>query len=115
MDMDKMLAFATVKEHSDVEKTLVAWASKPVVDRQNEVIDPFAWDLKDYQKNPVLMLSHDYKQLPVGKTLWIKATPDGLKFKAKFANTATGNELYELYKDDIMKGFSVGFSPKEKF
>jgi len=103
---------STVKEFNDEERSIIAYGSVPVKDRDSELILHNAWDLKAFKDNPVLMLSHDYSRPPVGKVRWIKAEKEGLKFKATFSKTAIGDELYQLYKDDIMKGFSVGFIPK---
>lgn len=102
-----------IAEKSDIndqEQSIVGWGSKPIPDRDGELIESSAWQLEQYRKNPVLMLSHDYSAPPVGKCLWIKSDANGLKFKAKFANTERGKEIYQLYKDGIMSGFSVGFS-----
>ena len=101
------------KEFNDKELSFVAYASKEVIDRDGELIKSNAWELDDYRKNPVVLLSHDYSQLPVGKSLWEKMGPDGLKFKPKFANTDTGREVYQLYKEGILNAFSVGFIPME--
>jgi HK97 family phage prohead protease len=101
---------AEKSESFDQEQSIVGWGSKPVPDRDGELIESSAWKLDSYKKNPVLMLSHDYTSPPVGKILWIKSDENGLKFKAKFAGTERGKEIYQLYKEGIMSGFSVGFS-----
>ena len=107
--MDKEFIKAEKKEINEEEGTLVGIASKAIIDRDNELILNDAWKLDNFRKNPVLMLAHQYNELPVGKCLWIKSSQDGLRFKAKFANTARGKEVYELYKSGIMNCFSVGF------
>jgi len=98
---------------TDSEKSVVGWGSKPQPDRDGELIEASAWDLDNYRKNPVLCLSHDLTKPPIGKILWVKADPNGLKFKAQFANTERGKEAYQLYKDGMMTSFSVGFRPKK--
>lgn len=110
--VEKLFCVGEQKEWSESEGTVVAWGSKPVVDRDLEVILGKAWTVENFMKNPVLMLCHDYSKPPVGKVLWAKATEDGLKFKARFANTPLGQEIKELYRDGIMNAFSVGFTPK---
>jgi len=109
--MTKLFAISQTKEVNDSDRSIVAFGSKPVKDRDNELIKANAWQLENFLKNPVLMLSHNYAQPPVGKILWIKRKPEGLLFKAKFAKTQLGEEVYQLYKDGIMKAFSVGFIP----
>ncbi len=111
--MNKMLTIAEKKEINEEERSIVGWGSRAVVDRDQEIIQTGGWDLKAFRKNPVLMLSHDYSTLPVGKILWIKDTEEGLKFKAQFATTPTADEVYQLFKEDVMHAFSVGFIPKE--
>lgn len=112
--MAKFYTTTVGKEFNDEEKSLVAWASKSVVDRDGELILPGAWDLGAFTSNPVILLSHDYKQLPVGKALWTKQESDGLKFKVRFASTPNGDEAYQLFKEGILNAFSVGFIPKEE-
>lgn len=109
----KHFAAVEFKEFDDDDLSFVAYASKETVDRDGELVKSSAWDLEDFRKNPVVMLAHDYSKLPIGKSLWEKMTPDGLKFKPKFANTTTGREVYQLYKEGILNAFSVGFIPVE--
>lgn len=106
------LSVVEKKEINQEERSIVAWGSRPVMDRDFEQIASDAkWELGNFQKNPVLMLSHDYSKPPVGKVIWTKVTPDGLRFKAQFAKTPAGEELWTLYRDGIMHSFSVGFLP----
>lgn len=108
----KMFSSAIAKEFDDQERSIVAWGSKAIVDRDNELIMGEAWNTSEFVKNPVLMFAHDYKMPPVGKILWVKTTPEGLKFKAQFATSAAGEEVYQLYKGGFMSAFSAGFKPK---
>ncbi len=112
---NKMFTQATVEKGSfdETERTFVAWASKPVLDRDGEIIASDAWDLRDYEKNKVLLWAHDYSLPPVGKVLWLKQQKNGLKFKPQFAPTAMGKELFTLYKDGFLNTFSVGFIPHD--
>jgi len=109
----KLFMAADKKEVNEKERTVVAWASKPVIDRHNEMITWNAWDTKAFEKNHVLLVAHNYAGLPAGKVQWLKKTKEGLKFKAEFAETALGDELFYLYANDFMNAFSVGFIPKK--
>lgn len=110
---NKMFVAAELKEVNDEERTIVAWASKPIVDRQNEIIEGKAFDVKNFKKNPVLMLSHNYSQPPIGRVLWIKQSDEGMKFKTQFANSTAAEEIFDLYNTNFMRAFSVGFRPKK--
>ena len=72
-------------------------------------------NLKDYQKNPVVLWAHDYSQPPIAKALWVKRDNEnkGLISKMQFANTPMGKDVYNLYKGGFMKAFSIGFIPKQ--
>lgn len=114
MDEKQFFTVGTVKDIN--AEDMVGWASKPTLDRDKEVIATTAWDkggLDNFRKNPVLMLSHDWSRPPVGKVIWVKNTPEGLTFKAQFANTPIGQELKQLYKDGMMNAFSVGFEGRK--
>ncbi|MDY6839241.1 MAG: HK97 family phage prohead protease [Thermodesulfobacteriota bacterium] len=109
---NKLFTSAERKEISTEERAITAYGSRPVIDRDNELIEARAWELEAYRKNPVLMLSHDYSKPPVGRVMWCKANDDGLIFKAQFHDkTDEAEEIWELYKDGFMNSFSVGFKP----
>ena len=111
--IQKLFTRAQVKEINEEERSLVGVASTEVMDRDREVIKTEGWELENFRKNPVILLSHDYRQPPIGKALWIKKDKNGLKFKAQFARTQVAEEIFSLYRDGFMKAFSVGFIPKE--
>lgn len=113
--MDKMYTQAIVEKGTfdDDERTFVAWASKPVLDRDGEIIASDAWDVDNFKVNPVLLWAHNYDLPPVGKVLWNKVQKNGLKFMPKFAPTDMGKELYMLYREGFLNTFSVGFLPKD--
>lgn len=106
-------AKAVVKKFNDNEREITAWASKAVLDRDGEIIMQDGWLLDEFKLNPVILMSHDYKKFPLGKANWVKIEDDGLLFSVKFASTAAGIEAYTLYKEGILNGFSVGFTPIE--
>jgi len=111
--IQKLFTLAEVKEVNEEERTLVGTASTEVLDRDKEVIKTDGWELDNFRKNPVILLSHEYRQPPIGKALWVKKDKNGLKFKAQFAKTQVAEEVFQLYKDGFMRAFSVGFIPKE--
>lgn len=112
MEVNKKFEVLEKKEINTEERSVVAWGNRPVLDRDQELVAADAkWELANFRKNPVLMLSHNYSHPPVGRILWAKATPDGLRFKAQFAKTQAGEELWTLYRDGIMSAFSIGFIP----
>ncbi len=113
MSVNKMFTTAYTKEIDEDERTVIAWGSQAIVDRSQEIIKGSAWDLKSFKQHPVIMLSHRYDQLWIGKALWVKTNKEGLLFKAQFAKTAAAAEAFQLVKDTGIAAFSVGFIPKK--
>lgn len=111
--MNKLFLSATTKGIDSANRTLTAYGNRPIIDRDEELIEAGAWDLEEYKQNAVLLVGHDYKSLPVGKVIDIRDTAEGLLFKAQFAQTGTANEVWQLYSEGFLKSFSVGFLPLE--
>lgn len=113
----KFITNADAKQFNDEERSFTAWASRSSMDRDEEVIEASGWITKNYRKNPVVPLFHDYRQFPIAKSAWEKPDPKdnpiGLLFKPIFAETYLGMESYYLYKEGFMSAFSVGFDPLE--
>jgi HK97 family phage prohead protease len=81
---------------------------------EGEALESF--DLTRYAKNPVVLWSHDPKQLPIGRADEILQGPDGLSMRITFAS-AEANPLAahvaHLVREKILRGVSVGFEPGE--
>lgn len=89
---------------------IIGIASTEDRDRHGEVIKQDGWDLKLYKKNPVLLLSHNYQELPIGKAENIRVEEGRLKFTARFSEaTQKAREATQLVREGILNTFSVGF------
>ncbi len=113
MDILKRVFTGEIKEINEKDRTLVSLVSTASVDRMGDIIDQDGIDLKNYRKNPIVLWAHDYSQLPIGKSLWIKKQDGALVSKMQFASTAFAQEVFQLYKEGFLKAFSIGFVPKE--
>lgn len=96
------------------EGEIIGIASTDTPDRDGEVIKQEGWDLTNFQKNPVLLASHNYHEFPIGKATDIAVHDGKLMFKAVFSEaTEKAKEAYALVKEGILSAFSVGFIPRE--
>ncbi len=89
------------------------------VDRDGEVVDPAAFKktLPKFMKRPVLVSSHDYRDLTsqIGEWTKLKITDTGVEGKPKYYINE-GNEQADWGFKLASKGmaaFSIGFIPKE--
>ena len=92
-------------------------ASNAAVDRDGEVIDPKGWDIKNFQKNPVILWAHNYHELPIGKAIKITKTADMLKVAIEFASkeaNSKAEQVKKLVEEGILNTVSVGFIPKAR-
>ena len=103
-------------------RTVVARISTTSIDRDGEVLLPSGIDLKDFRKNPVVLLNHDQGGLPIGRALSVKRQSDGIIAEVQFAERPAGHPssvewipdtVFNLFQQGILKAFSVGFIPLE--
>jgi len=108
--------FAVDIEKADEERTLTAIASTENPDRDHDVLKADGWDLKNFKNNPVLLWGHQSGELPVGTVTDIKQQGNSLVFKARFPKEGVSqkaDEVYGLYKDGILRAFSVRFTSRD--
>ena len=105
-----------IKESDDKERIITAIGSKQVIDRDRDIVDIKGVETKKYKANPVVLWSHNYFDLPIGKAVGKKVWIDGdeLKFKIQFAPEEISPKagfIYNLYKEGYLNSFSIGFIP----
>lgn len=116
MNEKYLKAFVNKSEENKEEGTLsVAVATDNSIDRDNERINSAGWDFTNFEKNPVLLWAHDYRQEPIGKVTNIRKQGNKILFTPKFAvnESKRAREIYDLYKGGYLNAFSVGFKPLE--
>lgn len=108
----KLITFGQIEKSAD-EKTITVVASDETEDRQGEIVRVSGWDLKNFKKNPVMLVSHDYSQLPIGT--WEVSKREGkLVAKATFSSIPKAKEVETLVKEGILSAVSVGFIVKKR-
>ena len=89
-------------------------ASEESEDRMGDVIEVAGWETKEFKKNPVFMLNHDYSLLPIGTVPVVKADGKQLLASVKWD---TEDEMAAFvqgkYQRGVMRAVSVGFRPLE--
>lgn len=105
------------------ERTLVHWISTPDVDSYNEILIPKGMDDSTFK---AVLWSHSLggsflsdtiskpSDIVIGKSLWRKATNDGVKAKTQFVNSELGNDIMEFNRLGLINSWSVGWMPKSE-
>jgi len=102
------------KGFSEKDREVWGYASRPEIDREDEVILTEAWrhpdSLSDFMRNPILCAFHDYRQLPLGRVIELESRDEGLFFRAEFADTEAAKEAFQfIVSTEGVASFSVGF------
>jgi HK97 family phage prohead protease len=112
----------TILKADRAERTVVARISTTSVDREGDVLLPSGADLTDFNKNPVVLFGHNAGGMPIGKAENITRQRDALLAEVKFAERPethpdgaewVPDTVHELFKQGILRAFSVGFTIPE--
>jgi len=91
------------------ERTVVGKISTIDEDRDGDIVMPDGMSMDRFARNPVVLVQHNYSELPIGRATKIAVTDSGIIAKTKFASTKKGKEVYQLFKEGILRAFSIGF------
>lgn len=100
----------------DGERSSVDYITTKAVDRDGDIVVPGGAILDHYRNNPVVLFGHDYKALPVGKSLWIKSDEKGLISKTQYASAKANpkaDQIWNYRKEGFPMAKSIGFIPLE--
>lgn len=116
----KQVCDAEVRDFNDEEYTITSAITTGGIDRVYSIVNPAGGRFEQYNKlgSPVFF-NHNWDNLPIGRNLWIKVEGDKVIAKTKFLvdyykseeYNAFIRDLYELYKDGVLRGWSIGFRP----
>jgi len=100
------------------ERADIATISTIALDRDDEVLLPEGADLRFYRDNPIVPYAHDYYDLPIGTSEWVKIdsriTPTRLIAKTRYASAEANpkaQQVFLLIQEGILRAKSVGFIP----
>jgi HK97 family phage prohead protease len=113
---DAMLCKAGVSEvEAEKDSRRVTFTiSTASVDRDRDIISVDGWELANFKKSGVVLWAHDYRNLPVARSLKVWKEDDKLKSTAEFATAETypfADTVYRMVKGGFLRATSVGFRP----
>jgi HK97 family phage prohead protease len=90
-------------------------ASSDALDSYDEIVEQ-KWRLDRFASNPVVLFAHQSRELPIGRAEDYRMDSQKLKMRL-FLATAEANpvaeQVWQLMKQRILRGVSVGFRPHE--
>ena len=108
---------ATVDDASASDRSLVAKINTAAIDRFKTLIPARGGDLRAFTKNPIVLWEHgldpNRTTVPIGKNLWIKVDKarEIITAKTRFASDEFSEDLWQLYREGYLKGFSIRAMP----
>jgi phage head maturation protease len=86
-------------------------------DRDGEVIEVDGWVTDNYLLNPVVLYAHDYRSVPIGRTLDLRREPGSLIARFQWREPVNDidpvNQIRGAWDQGILRAASVGFRPLE--
>lgn len=102
------------KTNEQGEEVFWFQASVNTADRENEIIEKDGWDFENYLKNPVFLTVHDYKKLPIGKTVALVPNDEGFLIGVVFDDQDPEALIVKgKYQRGFLNAVSVGFIRKQ--
>jgi HK97 family phage prohead protease len=96
------------------ERALSVTITTNDVDRSGDIVEPKGAKLTNFKKNPVVLMSHDYSGLPIGRATDLAKSDNSITAKVVFPEEGTyplADTVFNLYKQGFMKAWSIGFIP----
>ena len=112
LEMQTRVYSSEAKEFDRNERSVKHWISKKTEDRGLDVVNPDAFDTKNYKKNPIVLFNH-HPFYPLGTSMWLKKENDGMLAKTKFATTPFADDIYQLNVEKVLNAWSIGFIPRK--
>lgn len=106
--------YPALAEPSDVniaERTMSVVITARRQDRDGDVVEPAGLNFSAYLKNPVVLWAHALDSTPVGRTVAVRVEDEQVIATVQFADTDMGRELFDLYRQRYLSGWSIGFIP----
>jgi phage head maturation protease len=103
----------TFSEAEIEDQYVIGRVSSMLPDADGDVVIPQSLDLTRYRSNPVILKNHDHNN-PIGYVEDLSVDETEIIAKIKFGSTEECQDIYQLYKDKVRRGFSLGFIPIEE-
>jgi HK97 family phage prohead protease len=94
---------------AEANAPLTITASVESEDRAGDLVLASGWDLRAYERNPVVLWAHQHIAPPIGRSLRTWVEGKSLLATVEFAPTPFAQEVRRLYEGGFLRGVSVGF------
>jgi phage head maturation protease len=96
------------------QRTVTAVITTAMADRSGDIVLPGGLaNRAEFLRNPVVLWAHQRLMPPIGTCLDLDVNPQRIIAVTKFAlGVPLADDLFRLYEQGILRGWSIGFVPK---
>ena len=98
-----------IKDINEGRREITHLISTASVDRAGDIVDVGGWDVRNYRKNPVVLLDHDYSVANIIGRGRPFVEEKGLYSTTTFGDHELGVTAWELARTRVVRSWSVGF------
>lgn len=100
------------KADDDAKRIAIIDFATNVRDRGKDIYHPDGIEnVEEYKANPVVLLNHDWYNLPIGQSLDLDISPERLRSKVGFDDDERSVTVYRKLKSRTMRTGSIGYDP----
>ena len=100
-----------IKDVDESKRKVTHLISTAALDRGGDIVNVDGWDLRNYRKNPVVLVDHDYRVEKIIGAGKVTSDKQGLWAVTEFADTELAETAFNLHTNGFARAWSVGFSP----
>jgi HK97 family phage prohead protease len=110
---DRLESYGYVREIDPEARRVTTVVSTGDVARDGMVIEVDGWDLRQYERNPVVLWAHDDRSLPIARAVSTERAGDVLMQTHEFAQHPRAEEVWTAVRDGFVNATSVRWTPGE--
>lgn len=113
MFTDRLESFGYVRSSDEESRRVEVVVSSGDVARDGAVIDQSGWNLRNYERNPVVLWAHDDHSLPIARAVSTRIDGDDMVQEHEFGKHARADEVFQAIRGGFVNATSVRWIPGE--
>lgn len=105
--------FGYVRAHDEDTRRVTVVVSTGDIARDGAIINQSGWNLRNYERNPVILWAHDDSSLPIGRAVETITSADEMLQVHEFATHPRAEEVFQAVRGGFVNATSVRWTPGE--
>lgn len=109
----RLQTFGLVRAIDEENRRVTVVAATGDIARDGAIIEVDGWDLRSYERNPVVLWAHNDRELPIARTVESRIEPNALVQVHQFDTHPRAEEVFQSVKGGFVNATSVRWNPGE--